>query len=154
MFEIHFLKQCILRLHPNWQLAYIWRFYAFFFLSWHIIFVIKDSLPSLYLMVIYSFKCFIIARCILHLESLQPGAVATDHSLTTKNVGSTWSVCMSFFVCSCVCPFVSRVCACARWKTPSQCCLNGHAVLWQPYSQLLCCWSERYRGTEKTTERG
>lgn len=43
---------------------------------------------------------------------------------------------MSFFVCVCV--HLSRVCACAWWKTPSQCCLNGHAVLWQPCIPSCC----------------
>ena len=86
-------------------------------------------------------------------DSLQPRAVTTDHSLTTKMLALlNLSLCACLLVCVSVCPSVSRVCACARWKTPSQCCLNGHAVLSQPYSQLLAV-EKHYKGTERTRER-
>lgn len=65
---------------------------------------------------LFRFKCISLLNGIFYFLSLQPRAVTTDHSLTTKMLALlNLSLCACFFlVCVCVCPScVTCMCLCA-----------------------------------------
>lgn len=140
MLEIKFWSTCVkiasqLAVCLFVEMLFLWRQY--------LIFVIKDSLPT---HVILWWFIDGVVFLILEIDSTQDPSRLTTKILALLNLCAChFSMSRVFFMCVCAC-------VCAWWKTPSQCCLNGHAVLWQPDSQLLCSWSKHYRGTESSEQ--